>query len=122
MNYSLEARSPFEDEVVRSYAREVTREEQSKITKREIFLQAFPELINIRLQQEKIGFISPIGHWLRNNRKLVSESLNFLASNLGFNRAYLNEFNGAPDRGNFTELTKLWTLVVLAQWNMNHAN
>ena len=121
MSYSLEARSPFEDEVVRSYAREVIRNEQSKISKREIFLEAFPELINFRVQQEKVGFISPIGHWLRNNRKLVSESLNFLASNLGFNRALLDELNGAPDRGNFTELTKLWTLVVLAQWNMNHA-
>jgi asparagine synthase (glutamine-hydrolysing) len=121
MSHSLEARSPFEDEVVRSYARELIRNEQSKVTKREIFLEAFPELINIRLQQEKVGFISPIGHWLRNNRKLVSESLNFLASNLGFNRALLNELNGAPDRGNFAELTKLWTLLVLAQWNMNHA-
>ena len=121
MNYSLEARSPFEDEVVRDYAKEVIHDEQSKITKREIFLEAFPELISIRLQQEKIGFISPIGHWLRNNRKLVSGSLNFLASNLGFNRAFLNELNGAPDRGNFAELTKLWTLIVLAQWSMNHA-
>ncbi len=122
MSYSLEARSPFEDEVVRSYAREVIQNEQSRFSKREIFLEAFPELINFRVQQEKVGFISPIGHWLRNNRKLVSESLNFLASNLGFNRALLNELNGAPDRGNFKELTKLWTLVVLAQWNMNHAN
>lgn len=121
MSYSLEARSPFEDEVVRSFAKEMIRGKQSKISKREIFLEAFPELINVRLQQEKIGFISPIGHWLRNNRNFVSESLNFLASNLGFNRAFLNELSGAPDRGNFAELTKLWTLVVLAQWNMNHA-
>jgi asparagine synthase (glutamine-hydrolysing) len=121
MKYSIEARSPFQDELVRAFAKELVHNEDSQISKRELLVRAFPELAEIKLQKEKVGFISPIGHWLRSNRKLVNDSIHYLASNHGYSRTILTDLNNAPDRGKYSEMNKLWTLVVLAQWNMNHA-
>lgn len=122
MRYSLEARSPFQDESVRAIAKALINAKPRIPSKREILVNAFPELSGIKLQQEKIGFISPIGHWLRGNRELTRRSLEFLRHNRGFSRQILDHLEGAPDRGNFSDLTKLWTLVVLGQWSMNHEN
>ena len=120
MKYSVEARSPFQDEMVRGVAKELMSRRSPKLTKQDLLLHELPELAKFDLQKEKVGFISPIGHWLRGNRGLINSSLNFLAEKEGFSRSALANLEGSPDRGNFTELTKLWTLVVFAQWSMNH--
>ena len=120
MKYSVEARSPFQDETVRMIAKKLIRDEPRRTSKRDFMVKAFPELAGFNLQKEKVGFISPIGHWLRGNRELITESLDFLVLKEHFSRQAIDYFRGAPDRGNFSELTKLWTLLVFAQWSMNH--
>jgi asparagine synthase (glutamine-hydrolysing) len=70
---------------------------------------------------KKLGFISPLGFWLRENKDLVHDSLIYLNSNFNFDKNYLKILANAPEDGNFKEFRFLWSLIVLANWHINQS-
>jgi asparagine synthase (glutamine-hydrolysing) len=117
MYHSIEARSPFQDRDVVDVARRLMRESKYKILEKRILRDSFPELRDLGVREDKAGFISPLGHWLRTNPKLVSETLNYLESQLKWNPLELSKYRDAPQRGIFRELVQLWNLVVFVRWS-----
>jgi asparagine synthase (glutamine-hydrolysing) len=116
MNYSIEARSPFQDDRVIDWANSfMVRNRYRKLSK-EILWKTYPELNELGVRRDKAGFTSPVGHWLRGNPNLVKESLCYLSRDTRFNKHGLDYYREAPQRGQYRELMQLWTLVVLSTW------
>lgn len=116
MYYSIEARSPFQDKEILEWAHAyMLRNKFSNLDKKPLW-EAYPELTSLGIGKNKLGFTSPVGHWLRTNPALVKESLEFLSLDGRFNAKELKYYLGAPQRGIYRELMQLWSLVVLAKW------
>jgi asparagine synthase (glutamine-hydrolysing) len=116
MYNSVEARSPFQDGRIIKWAEQNMPEVALNGFGKSHLWKAYPELTQLNVRRDKAGFISPLGHWLRLNTDLVSQSLSRLSRDSRFCKRGLKYYSDAPQRGNFRELTQLWTLVVLAQW------
>lgn len=116
MYHSIEARSPFQDRDVVDVARKLMLESKYKILEKKLLREAFPELKNIGVRDDKAGFISPIGHWLRGNPQLVLQTLKYLETELNWDSGALSKYLEAPQRGIFRELVQLWNLVVFVRW------
>jgi asparagine synthase (glutamine-hydrolysing) len=116
MYYSIEARSPFQDKNVIEWAYTYMRRTRFSNLDKKILWKAYPELIKLGIEKNKLGFTSPVGHWLRTNPTLIRQSLEFLSLDSRFNAKELMYYLGAPQRGNYRELMQLWSLVVLANW------
>ncbi|MEY4433255.1 MAG: hypothetical protein RLZZ44_1389 [Bacteroidota bacterium] len=116
---SIEARSPFQSEnlIFNGYQR-MSQNNFEKLGK-EILVDQFPRLKDLPFNKSKMGFISPLGHWLRGNSNLVNTSFDILEKKLDFDRAVMNRLGDAPKLGNFREFTRLWSLVVLGVWLEN---
>ena len=67
MHYSIEARSPFQDENVIDCALTFMEKTEYKVLGKKFLWDAFPEVKSIGVRDDKAGFISPVGHWLRGN-------------------------------------------------------
>jgi asparagine synthase (glutamine-hydrolysing) len=116
MYYSIEARSPFQDKEILEWAHTyMHRNRFSSLGKKPLW-EAYPELTSLGIGKNKLGFSSPVGHWLRTNPAMVKDSLEFLSLDSRFNANELKYYLGAPQRGNYRELMQLWSLVVLANW------
>ena len=116
MEKSIEARSPFQDErVIAKGLLEMKNEKFSNLNK-QILWELFPEVEEIGVRKDKTGFISPVGHWLRSNPKLVQESISYLSSSGYFDKNELAQFVQAPASGDYRKIMQLWSLVVLARW------
>ncbi len=119
MAYSIEARSPFQDkDLVESIlGANLKTGIKSRLAKRDL-LDAFPELSNLELQKQKVGFISPLGNWIRTNWQYVEHNLDLLSKS-GFLK---NQFNildktrAELQAGDFATLRKIWALLVIARW------
>jgi hypothetical protein len=83
---------------------------------KKLLRNAFPELKELGVRDDKAGFISPLGHWLRGNPDLVHQTLHFLESELNWNSQELSKYLSSPNRGNFRELVQLWNLIILVRW------
>ena len=116
MNYSIEARSPFQDDRVIDWASSYMVQNRYKKLSKEILWRTYPELSELGVRRDKAGFTSPVGHWLRGNPNLVKESLDYLSRDTRFNKHGLDYYREAPQRGQYRELMQLWTLVVLSTW------
>ncbi len=116
MYHSIEARSPFQDREVVEVARRLMLESKYKILEKKLLREAFPELKSIGVRDDKAGFISPIGHWLRGNPQLVLQTLKYLEIELNWDSGALSKYLEAPQRGNFRELVQLWNLIVFVRW------
>ena len=116
MKYSIEARSPFQDDRVINWANSYMVQNRYKKLSKEILWKTYPELNELGVRRDKAGFTSPVGHWLRGNPNLVKESLNYLSRDTRFNKHGLDYYREAPQRGQYRELMQLWTLVVLSTW------
>lgn len=116
MNYSIEARSPFQDERVIEWANSDMRRTRYRNLSKAVLWQEYPELGDLGVRRDKAGFTSPVGHWLRANPNLVADSLDFLSRDSRFSKTGLSFYQDAPQRGRYRELMQLWTLVVLATW------
>jgi len=116
MWYSIEARSPFQSEnVIREGYYEMSKYKFSKV-KKEILFDTFKELGNMPINKSKSGFISPLGHWLRNNPNLVESSVKNLTKKLSLNRNGMNKLIDAPNNKDWGNLKFLWNLIVLERW------
>lgn len=116
MYHSIEARSPFQDRDVVVAAREVMNDNKYKILQKKLLRDAFPELKELGVRDDKAGFISPLGHWLRGNPDLIHQTLHFLESHFKWDSRELSKYYTSPQRGNFRELIQLWTLIVFVRW------
>lgn len=116
MYYSIEARSPFQDENVIEYALKYMEETRYKILGKKLLWESFPEMKALGVRQDKAGFISPVGHWLRGNPDLVKSSIEALSCRLPLNSDYLEKLRRAPNSGEYRNIMKLWSLVVLSYW------
>jgi asparagine synthase (glutamine-hydrolysing) len=116
MKYSIEARSPFQDDRVIEWANSYMVQNRYKKLSKEILWKTYPELSELGVRKDKAGFTSPVGHWLRGNPNLVKESLDYLSRDTRFNKRGLDFYREAPQRGQYRELMQLWTLVVLSTW------
>jgi asparagine synthase (glutamine-hydrolysing) len=116
MRYSIEARSPFQDDRVIDWAQKFMLDKKYRTLSKVPLWSAYPELLKLGVRQDKAGFTSPVGHWLRSNPELVSKSISYLKSDRRFCSTGLNFYLDVPSRGQYRELMQLWTLVVLSTW------
>jgi len=116
MHYSIEARSPFQDDRVINWANSYMDVHKHKKLSKIALWEQYPELKTLGVRSDKAGFTSPVGHWLRANPALVRSSLEFLSRDERFNPTELHYLTDAPQRGKYRELMQLWSLVVLATW------
>ena len=116
MWYSIEARSPFQSENVLSIGYKKMKEHNFKQLNKELLFEAFPRLNTLDLNSTKSGFISPLGHWLRNNPELVNSSVVTLHKNFDLSRKGLSELLKSPKTGNYENFKLLWSLIVFERW------
>ena len=117
MYHSIEARSPFQDRDVVVAARDLMHKNKYRILEKRLLREAFPELKALGVRDDKAGFISPLGHWLRGNPDLVHQTLHFLESEYDWDSHELSRYRTSPQRGNFRELVQLWNLIVFVRWH-----
>ena len=118
MAFSIEARSPFQDENVIRFAELAMNLTGFKVLNKKILWDAFPELKRLPVKTEKVGFTSPVGHWMREGSKVVNESIDYLSNRSEFNSSYLEKYRNAQFRGDYRTNMQLWTLFVYANWLM----
>jgi asparagine synthase (glutamine-hydrolysing) len=116
MNYSIEARSPFQDEVVISSASELMSQHRHRALNKELLWKEFPELRQLGVRRDKAGFISPVGHWLRGNEIYFKSSIMQLKKSLNFDTNALSSLVDAPQSGNYKKIMQAWSLLVLSRW------
>lgn len=117
MAFSIEARSPFQSEkVIGAAYRLMAKDDFRKLGKSNL-LDSFPELTSLPINNRKMGFMSPVGHWLRNNPDMIFDSINYLEHNLSFDSKLLNELALSPQQNKYSDFSVLWNLVVLSNWH-----
>ena len=117
MFHSIEARSPFQDRYVVDEARKLMKDSHYKILDKKLLREAFPELRELGVREDKAGFISPLGHWLRGNPQLIQSTVEYLVKALKWDSKALTKLATAPQRGNFRELVQVWNLIVFVRWS-----
>jgi hypothetical protein len=116
MWYSIEARSPFQSErVIGGGYRNMNDANFLKVNK-EILKNAYPDLKKLPILTSKHGFISPLGYWLRNNPKLIEDSLENITRYLPFEKKELTLLKSSAENRNFVQFKLLWSLIVLNRW------
>lgn len=118
MAFSVEARSPFQDEKVIRFAKTAMQLSNYKILNKKILWDEFPELRELPVKTEKVGFTSPVGHWMREDFEFVDECIEYLSNLPELNKSYINNFRNAQFRGDYRTNMQLWTLVIYANWLM----
>ncbi len=113
---SIEARSPFQSENVIGVGYQVMRDYNFLRSKRQIMSEAYPKLKSLPVVTSKYGFVSPLGHWLRNNPSLIRHSIESISQYLPFNKQQLFRLGSAAHDGSFLDFKLLWSVVVLNRW------
>jgi asparagine synthase (glutamine-hydrolysing) len=116
MFYSIEARSPFQDERVIDAALDYMEETKFKKIGKQLLWEVFPEMEALGVRKNKSGFISPVGHWLRENPTLVDQKIETLDKFLPLSKSHLQQIKTYPHSGNFRKIMQVWSLIVLSYW------
>ena len=116
MRYSIEARSPFQDERVIYSGDQAPSIVQSKEFEKEALWRAFPEMRKLGVRSDKTGFVSPVGHWLRGNKELVNNLANQATSRFELDSNYVSKLIESPSSGNYRDFMNLWSVIVLSAW------
>lgn len=122
MEYSIEARSPFQDDFVISKSKSMMGKLDFRVLNKELLRSEFPEVEKLGVRKDKAGFTSPVGHWLRNNKEFLASSLNELNHYGVFTERYLRKLNSAPDSGSYQFIMQAWTSLVFARWLRSISN
>jgi asparagine synthase (glutamine-hydrolysing) len=117
MAHSIEARSPFQSEIVIGKGFSEMLNSNFRVLNKQLLVNRFPQLKDLPLNKEKMGFISPLGHWLRNNKDLVFESTQYLHNHFDFNFTEIEKLSKSPNLGLYQDFSLLWALIVLARWH-----
>jgi len=83
---------------------------------KKILFETFPILRSLPILKNKSGFISPLGHWLRTNPKLIAEITVHLKSLSLFNERELLKLSESPIKGEYEKFKLLWSLIVFSKW------
>jgi len=121
MAHSIEARSPFQSENLIGNGFRNMEESNFKLLNKKILRNEFPELLDLPIIEMKMGFTSPLGHWLRRNNDLIFESINYLRKYFDFNFNEIEKLSKSPVLGNYKDFSLLWALIILARWH-NYAH
>jgi asparagine synthase (glutamine-hydrolysing) len=121
MYHSIEARSPFQAEALIGKALIEMRKYQFRRLDKRVLTDNYPVLKTLPVNQTKLGFLSPLGHWLRNNPQLISDSLQYLSLNFDFNKEQLINLSNSAEKGDYHSFRFMWSLIVLAKWHQNHS-
>ena len=116
MWHSVEARSPFQSELVIGLAYKHMIDTKFMLLNKNILRKNYPELRNLSINKNKLGFISPLGHWLRNNPDLIQDSLKYIAQKFDFDKNELVKLSHSPQNGDYSKFRFLWSLIILAKW------
>ena len=122
MYHSIEARSPFQSEVLIGKALIEMKRYQFQRLEKKILFDNYPVLRTLPINQIKQGFLSPLGHWLRNNHDLVSSSLQYLNLNFDFNETQLKILKNSAIVGDYHSFRFLWSLIVLVKWHQTYSS
>ena len=122
MEYSIEARSPFQDDFVISKSKNMMSGLGFRVLNKELLRSEFPEVEKLGVRVDKAGFTSPVGHWLRNNKEFLSSSLNELNRYGVFSEGYMRKLHSAPDSGSYQLIMQAWTSLVFARWMKSLGN
>jgi len=122
MEYSIEARSPFQDDFVVAKSKTMMGELNFGVLNKELLRSEFPEAEKLGVRRDKAGFTSPVGHWLRNNKEFLSTSLTDMNRYGVFSKGYLHKLDSAPDSGSYQLLMQTWTCLVFARWMRSIGN
>lgn len=113
---SIEGRSPFQSEKVIGFANRYMNNTNFLRVDKTLFFDQFPDLKKLPLVKGKIGFVSPLGYWLRSNQKWVGDSLEYLNELNIFNSQELLNLDGAQYKSNWENTRLLWSIVVFSNW------
>ena len=116
MWHSIEARSPFQSEELINIGYVEMKKQKFNVLKKEILIKEFPELSEFVNSPEKIGFSSPIGHWMRSNPNLIKKTGDILIDEFRIDAKVWNQLAASPENREFRGITQLWSLVVLGTW------
>ena len=116
MFHSIEARSPFQDERVIHAAERSMGLTKYRVLDKKLLIKEFPEIMNLGIRRDKAGFISPLGHWLRQNPNLVRKQISFIENTKLIDKDYLRMLEKSPFESNFNNVRNLWSIVVLSRW------
>lgn len=120
MAFSIEARSPFQSEKVIGSAYNLMAKSEFKTLQKLKLTECFPELNSLPLNSKKMGFISPLGHWLRNNPDMIKDSIHYINQNFDFDEKVIQELAISPQKKKYSSFSVLWNLIVLANWHSVH--
>jgi asparagine synthase (glutamine-hydrolysing) len=118
MSFSIEARSPFQDYNVIEIANRIMSQTNFTALDKSLLSAEFPELESLPIKKEKVGFTSPIGHWMRQEPQFILDSISYLQGQKGWNVSALESFKDAQFRRDYRTNMQLWTLVVYSNWLM----
>ena len=120
MFHSVEARSPFQDDNLVKLANQKMQDFGFKRLNKEILRNEFPEVEVLGVMKGKVGFISPVGHWMRRNPELIDSSFAILESAQEFKMEKIQRLTNEALDGNFRKISQIWNLIIYAQWIKVH--
>ena len=113
---SIEARSPFQAERIIGLGYSKLRSSNYRILDKKILRDSIIDLKTLPIVNKKLGFISPLGHWLRSNPDLVFQSMQYLKQSTDFNKHELKKIMVSFQKNNYQDFKLIWSLIVLSSW------
>ena len=118
MAHSIEARSPFQSEELINRCLNLSPTSLVGVKTKTKMREAFPELENlVKVRNDKAGFQSPIGYWLRENRDYFSQIILDGSKQMEFSQKQIGRLLKEGFTGTHLQRVKIWTLASLFVWN-----
>jgi len=116
MYYSLEARSPFQSEIVINSGYREMKRNNFKLLNKSLLLKSIKGISSLPLLETKSGFTSPLGYWLRSNPELINRSLEQLRSHIYIQDDILIKIKNSAKNYDSHNFKILWSLIILSEW------
>jgi asparagine synthase (glutamine-hydrolysing) len=114
---SIEARSPYQSEKFIGVGYKSMVDTNFKYLDKILLTKKYPDIYGLGVNSIKMGFMSPLGHWLRNSPDLIHDSLQYLDVKFGFDKNELSKLYVSPKKNQYTNFRFLWNLIILAKWH-----
>jgi asparagine synthase (glutamine-hydrolysing) len=114
---SIEARSPYQSEKFIGVGYKSMIDTKFKYLDKTLLSKKYPEIYKLGANSIKMGFMSPLGHWLRNSPELIYNSLDYLDHEFGFDKKEMSKLYASPQKNQYTNFRFLWSLIILAKWH-----
>ena len=113
---SIEARSPFQSENLLNLAYSRLKNDNYVNLDKALLKDSVLGLKALPILDNKTGFISPLGHWIRSNPGLVLDSIVHLKQILPFNESGLGKIIKSFQENKHQDFKLIWSLIVLSNW------